>query len=410
MQSSRQTRQQGVRLMRIAVIGAGPAGITAAENICRLDASARCTVFSMESFQPYSPPLLYNYFLDGADIFWKGSDFANFTLKTSCKVVEIDRIKRIIYTDSMYCHSFDKLIFAVGADCYLPIADTHFSNSYNFKSLTSASQLIKDLQSANSKPRVIVIGAGFIGIEISLLLNKLNAEVILIEQADQILPDMADPLISRHLNDLLQKSGITILLQSQVTQLKGKTLATEAVLSNGNVAFAEFFVISTGLRPDVGIAKRSGIKTNRGICIDETLRTSDASIFAIGDCAELTSESNVNASGYSNFFNATEQARICAANVLGGNLAYEKPPRANSIKHLSVPLMIAGARDGEKHIWKNEKQLRIVFTKNNHICGFQLFNSENGAGVLNGAMKASKDISHCIATIASPHFNYSSIG
>lgn len=107
------------------------------------------------------------------------------------------------------------------------------------------------------------------------------------------------------------------------------------------------------------------------------------------------------------FFNAVEQARICAHNVLGDRIEYESASKVYSVKHMKVPLFIAGSMSGQKIIYHQKDELRIVFTENNRIVGFQLFNSEKAAGVLAALMRSKRDISHLLPYLASPHLNHS---
>lgn len=197
-----------------------------------------------------------------------------------------------------------------------------------------------------------------------------------------------------------------MISKSEVKEFRGNGEATEVVTGSGETLKADFFIIATGNRPQTGFLNGSDIRINRGICIDRYLRSSVDSVFAIGDCAESSDGHDVI---NNTFFNAVEQARICAHNVLGDNIEYESTSKVYSVKHMKVPLFIAGSMSGRKIVYGQNNELRIVYTENNRIVGFQLFNSEKAAGVLASLMRSKRDISQLMPYLASPHLNHSYI-
>jgi nitrite reductase (NADH) large subunit len=394
--------------VHVIIIGAGPAGITAAETITNLDNSVECTVLTAENLPPYSPPVMYDHFINGFDIFWKGKTFDNFEFCPDTAVRSVDfKSKQVTTAKNRNLH-YDKLIIASGSSVHSSISGFNMCNVYNFKSLTVASELIEQTKTTES-PKAVVIGAGLIGIEISMLLNALHTEVVLLEKQEQVLPTLADPSISDRLIKILRLHGIRVILKSEVLGFMGNGKATEAVTGSGEVLKADFFVIATGNRPQIGFLKESDIRVNSGICIDRYLKSSIDSVFAIGDCAESSNGHHSLGIINNNFYGAVEQARICAHNVLGDNIEYESPGKVYSVKHIKVPLFIAGSMSGRKIVYCKKDELRIVFTGNNRIVGFQLFNSEKAAGVLTSLMRSKRDISQLLPYLASPHLNHSYI-
>jgi nitrite reductase (NADH) large subunit len=393
--------------VHVIIIGAGPAGITAAETITNLDNSVECTVLTAENLPPYSPPVMYDHFINGFDIFWKGKTFDNFEFCPDTAVRSVDfKSKQVTTAKNRNLH-YDKLIIASGSSVHSSISGFNMCNVYNFKSLTVASELIEQTKTTES-PKAVVIGAGLIGIEISMLLNALHTEVVLLEKQEQVLPSLADPSISDRLIKILRLHGIRVILKSEVLGFRGNGRATEAVTGSGEVLKADFFVIATGSRPQIGFLKESDIRVNSGICIDRYLKSSIDSVFAIGDCAESSNNHSLGVIN-NNFYGAVEQAKICAHNVLGDNIEYESPGKVYSVKHIKVPLFIAGSMSGRKIVYCKKDELRIVFTDNNRIVGFQLFNSEKAAGVLTSLMRSKRDISQLLPYLASPHLNHSYI-
>jgi len=392
--------------VHVIIIGAGPAGITAAGMITDLDKTVECTVLNAENLPPYSPPVMYDHFINGFDIFWKGKTFNNFAFFPDSAVISIDFEQKQVTTVRNRKFHYDKLIIASGSSVHSPIRGVNMSNVYNFKSLTVATELIEQAKKAES-PKAVVIGAGLIGIEISMLLAALKVQVTLLERQDQILPSLADPGISDRLQKILRLHGIRVISNSEVKEFRGNVKATEVVTKSGEALQGDFFVIATGNRPQTGFLNSSDIRINRGICIDRYLRSSVDSVFAIGDCSESSYDNNCHDAINNTFFNAVEQARICAHNVLGDNIEYEPTSKVYSVKHMKVPLFIAGSMSGRKIIYSQNNELRIVYTMDNRIVGFQLFNSEKAAGVLASLMRSKRDISQLLPYLASPHLNHS---
>ncbi len=392
--------------MHVIIIGAGPSGITAADVITDLDRTVECTVLTGENLPPYSPPMMYDHFINGFDIFWKGRTFDKFAFYQDTAVTSTDLKHKHVITSRGHKMHFDKLIIASGSSLYAPINGIDKRNVYNFKSLTAASELIERANNSVSS-KVVIIGAGLIGVEISLLLNALHIQVILLEKQNQILPSIASPEVSDRLKNILKLHGIEVILNTEVTEFKGEDIASEVICGNGKSLQADFFVAATGSLPQIGFLDKSDIQIKRGVCIDRYLRTSVDSVFAIGDCTENADDHKSYGILNNTFFNAIEQAMTCAYNVLGGNLKCDVSCRINSVKHIKVPLIIAGSMTEQKHVYSRNNELRIIYTENNRIRGFQLFNSERGAGILASLMRSSRDISSLSPYLTSPHLNHS---
>lgn len=394
--------------MHVIIIGAGPAGITAATTITDLDRSVQCTVLTAENLPPYSPPVMYDHFINGFEIFWKGKTFDKFAFCPDTTVTSVDFKNKQVTTSGNRKLNYDKLIIASGASVHSPIKGVKMSNVYNFKSLSVASELIKQTKKKKSA-KAVVIGAGLIGIEITMLLNALQTQVTLLERQEHLLPSLADPDISDRLKKQLKQHEIRVITKSEVMEFRGNGKATGVVSRSGEVVKGDFFVIATGNCPQIGFLNNSDIRINRGICIDRTLKSSVDSVFAIGDCAESSDDHNCHDVINNTFFSAVEQARICAHNVLGDSIENESTGKVISVKHMKVPLFIAGSMAGQKTVYCKNDELRIVYTKNNRIAGFQLFNSEKAAGVLASLMRSKRDISELMPYLASPHLNHSYI-
>src|SRR5512143_2618020 len=181
--------------MKIVIIGAGPAGVTAAETIRACDREAEIVMLSAEPTLPYSPPAMADHFINKSDAhLWRGEDWPEQTGVGYWKGVEVTRIEpephRLELKDGRDI-KYHRLIIATGSRLYAPVAGSDMPGVHNFKSLTAAEAIVAQVKSGRAKTAVIV-GAGFIGMEIALLLRELGVGVTQIEMLDQVMSAMLD--------------------------------------------------------------------------------------------------------------------------------------------------------------------------------------------------------------------------
>ncbi|HXZ61097.1 MAG TPA: FAD-dependent oxidoreductase, partial [Acidimicrobiales bacterium] len=378
--------------MRAVVIGTGPAGITAAETLRRLDPGGTVVALSVEPFAPYSPPAMADHYLTGRDstLFWKGNDVAarlGIDERREAQVTGVDTDHHEVVLADGQRIGYEGLVVASGSRLHAPLEGADLPGVLDFKSLRTAEELIGRVQRGEAKSALIV-GNGFIGIELSLLLADLGVDVTVVGRRKWVMPRVLDPTTSTVAEAALTRRGVTLRLGVQADAFVGSPSVTGVQLADGTVLSADLVVAATGVKPHIEFLDGSGIITDWGIHVDDRLATSVPGVVAAGDVAEaadwLTGERYVHAI----FPNAVAQAPIAAANLLGADVRYEGAEAMNSLKHLGVPIVAMGTISEPDEVlrWQSEGNLRSVYLRGGAVIGAQLAGDIRAAGVYRSLM------------------------
>jgi nitrite reductase (NADH) large subunit len=393
--------------MKLLIIGAGPAGVSFTETLRQYDAQTSITMLSSEPYPPYAPPAMIEYFQTGQKAhFWKGEDFPErlaLDYRPKTEVVAMlpeDHTVRLADGEMI---SYDKAVIATGSRLYAPVEGAELPGIYNFKSLSAAEALVQKVREGEAKTALIV-GAGFIGVEIALLLSELGLEVTQIEMEDRVMPRMLDVETSGIVVDVMHERGIDVQLNTKATMFSGKVQAEAVELESGKSLAADLLVAATGVKPNIEFLEGSGVKTGWGVTVDELLCTNLPDIYAAGDVAEtfdrLSGEQYVHAI----FPNAVEQGKVVAHNLLGENLPYEGAESMNSLKHLGLPLIAAGLMVGEELRVKRGKALRKVYLQDDRIVGYRLAGDLSSAGIFRTLMNKRVNVNGFKSRLLKPGF------
>ncbi len=372
--------------MWVVIIGAGPAGVTTVRTLREEGFTGAIVLFSAEPYPPYAPPAMVEYFMTGQEVhFWQGRDFAEqmgVEWHPGTAVASVHPQAHRVVTTTGEEFPYDRLVLATGSRLYAPIPGVDKPGVYNFKSLSAAEELVARVRQGGN-PRAVIVGAGFIGVEIALLLAHLGAEVIVVEMMDRVMPGMLDADTAAFVLKAMQERGIRVHLRTQALAFVGEERAEAVQLEDGRFLPADLLIAATGVKPNTDFLAGSGVQTRWGVLVDDHLRTSAPDVYAAGDVVEgrnrLTGELRVHA----NFPNAVTQGRLVALNLLGHDLSYEGAERMNSLKHLGVPVMAAGYAEGDqvlRHRWR--ETLRTLYLRRGRLMGFQLVGDIRAAGLL----------------------------
>lgn len=400
--------------MHVLILGAGPAGLTTAETLRRNDSRMKITLVSSEPYPPYAPPAMADYFQTGNEetLYWKGREV--------CKELELDfRCGVSVRSVRPAQHQvdlqdggslfYDRLVIATGARLYAPLPGHALGGVYNFKSLRAASELVRRIRK-RKRAKVVIVGAGFIGVEVALLLSDLGATVTVVEMDDRVMPRMMEHETAAIVVDAMRRRGIEVRLGARADRFNGRWKVKNVALASGEKLRADVYVAATGVKPNLELLEGSGIDLGWGIRVDDHLRTSLSDVYAVGDVAEtrdrMTGERYVHAL----FPNAVAQGEVAAYNLLGYETVYEGAESMNSLKHLGIPVMAVGASSGDEVLsWRRGDTLRKIFLTEGRIVGFRLAGDIRAAGVYRSLMLRREDVTRFKAALPDPRFGVGQI-
>nr|VFJ95649.1 MAG: Pyridine nucleotide-disulphide oxidoreductase [Candidatus Kentron sp. H]VFJ96282.1 MAG: Pyridine nucleotide-disulphide oxidoreductase [Candidatus Kentron sp. H]VFK02396.1 MAG: Pyridine nucleotide-disulphide oxidoreductase [Candidatus Kentron sp. H] len=402
--------------MRVVIIGAGPAGLTVAERLRRYrgDADVDITLLAAEPGPPYAPPAMADHFLTGRTqaLFWKGRDIReglNVDFQSGMAVRAVRPATRAVVLDSGRVLGYDRLVIASGSRLYAPMEGRDLAGVCNFKSLAAASNLVARARRGDAH-RAVIVGAGFIGVEVALLLRALGLSVTLLEKADRVMPGMLDSETADIVRTHLQGQGIDIRLETQALAFAGNGRAERVALEKEEVS-GDVFVAATGLAPNTAFLRDSGIHIGWGIPVDDHLRAHHGEVYAAGDVAETRDRMTGKRYVHAIFPNAVAQGDIVARNLAGLDTPYEGSESMNSLKHLGLPVMAVGARQGDEELrWRWGDTLRKVFLTNDRIVGFRLAGDIRGAGGYRALMLRGAPVTAYRKHLLDPRFGVAGFG
>lgn len=369
--------------MRVVIIGAGPAGVSVAETLRQHDSRMNIVMVSSEPYPPYSPPAILDYYITGHDIhFWKGRDFPERTKINYLSGIRVEAIspqEHTIQLSDGTTLNYDVLVIATGSRLYSPLEGAGKSGIYNFKSLSSAEELLKQVREKRARSALIV-GSGFIGVEVGLVLSNMGLLVTQLVRS-RVVRRMLDEETSAIVLEMILACGIHVREKVEAIAFVGGSRVEGVKLRTGEILTADLIIAATGLQPNVEFLQGSGIAKQSGIIVDEYMRTNITNIYAAGDVAETPNRITAERAVHANFANAVAQGRVVAFNILGWNVPYEGSDSMNSLKHLDMHIIAVGQMEGEELKERRDGVLRKLYLKDDRIVGFRLVGDISAAGI-----------------------------
>lgn len=303
------------------VIGNGTAGFNAAKGIRNRNKTCNITMITKEPYISYNRPMLTKTLL--ADVSAKQLliekqewyDQNNIKVMLNEEVKSIDSAKKEITLASGGVLTYDKCIYALGAECFVPsIKGADKPQVVTIRNMADAEKVRKLLKTAKN---AVVIGGGVLGLEAAWEMKKANCHVTVVEMMTSLMSRQLDNEASEMILQAAQKQGIVVKLGVAVESIEGENNVTGVKLGNSEVVPADVVIISSGVRANVAVAKEAGININKAIVVNEKMETSIKDIYACGDCAEFD---NIN---YALWSEAAEMGKIAGANAAGEEIAYQ---------------------------------------------------------------------------------------
>ncbi|HWI51347.1 MAG TPA: FAD-dependent oxidoreductase [Symbiobacteriaceae bacterium] len=252
----------------------------------------------------------------------------NVDVKVHHEVLAIDRAEkrvlvRNLLTGEEFTESYTALVLAPGATPIRPaLPGIDLPNIYTVRSVPD-SDAIREFVEQEGAGRAVVVGGGFIGLEMVENLVRLGLQVTLVEKADQVLPPL-DPEMAAFVTFTLQQLGAEVVLGDGIAGFAGAERATAVRLESGRVIDADLFILGIGVRPDLRLARAAGlaIGAGGGISVNERMQTSDPEIYAAGDAVEIINRVTGKPGLMPLAGPANKQGRVAGANAAGDRLTF----------------------------------------------------------------------------------------
>ncbi len=356
---------------KIVIIGNGAAGIETAINIRKLDSESEITLISNERYPHYYRPRLIEYLGGKIDtenfIIYKEDFYEKNRIKniTGEKIVEINTEKKSVISEKNNSYEFTKLMLATGASSFRPpIPGSDLKGVFTLRTIEDADQIRSFV---SDKKNIVILGGGILGLEIANSIKDDEKEIVVIEMFDRLLPRQLDNKASSILKNILERKGLNFILGDSVANIGGSQEVHEISLKSGKNLKVQCIIISAGVRSNIELAKSAGIKTNRGIVIDNYFKTSKEDIFAAGDCAEH------NEKVYGLWSVSKEQGKLAGMNMAGKNVEYTGSTPSTILKVTGIDLYSGGDFDFENpdQVFtksENDQYLKLI-VKDSRIVG-----------------------------------------
>lgn len=331
---------------RIVIVGGGAAGFSAAEMLRRQGFDGSLVMLSDDDAPPVDRPNLSKDYLAGtAPEDWvplRPAEFykeAAIDLRLRATVNEIDTRAREIRVDGGGTVAYDRLLLATGAEpVRLDLPGAQLPHVLTLRTLADCRAIIGRAQGAR---RAVVVGAGFIGLEVAASMRSRGIEVHVVAPDSRPMERILGPQLANLIRGLHEEHGVVFHLQNKPAAIDGE----HVTLQDGSRIAADLVIVGIGVRPRVGLAERAGLAVDRGVHVDRYLQTSVSQIYAAGDIARWPDRHSGEAIRVEHWVVAERQGQVAALNMLGQRHEFDAVPFFWS-QHYDVPINVVGHASG----------------------------------------------------------------
>ncbi|MEO6395849.1 MAG: nitrite reductase large subunit NirB [Devosia sp.] len=210
------------------------------------------------------------------------------TLYKGCKVERIDRVNKTVHSINGISERYDRLVIATGSVPFIiPVPGKDLAGVVTYRDLDDVNTM---MIAARAKGRAVIIGGGLLGLEAAAGLNEQGMDVTVVHVMPTLMERQLDPAAGYLLGQSMQARGVKVLTSANTKQILGDKRVSGVELADGTIIPADLVVMAVGIRPNMALAKEAGLAVNRGIVVDAQMRTSDPSIYALGECVEVAGQ------------------------------------------------------------------------------------------------------------------------
>lgn len=311
-------------MKKVVIIGAGHGGVQVATSLREEGFEGKITLISDENELPYQKPPLSKGYLNGKQtvenlLFRNALYYADnqIDLVLGETITQINNAEKNIVAQSSSNYDYDYLVLATGARNRQLNTEGALSNNVVYLRNLSDAQNIK--AQLHKSEKVVVIGGGFIGLEVAAAAVELGKKITVIEAQERLMNRVLPPVVSDVFLKRHKENGVDVLLNAKISKIQQNTegVVTGVQLSDNQTIETDLLVVGIGVLPNSELAEAAGLTCENGIVVNDCLETSDPSIFAIGDCANYFNAYAQRKMRVESVQNAVDQAKVVAKNIVG---------------------------------------------------------------------------------------------
>ncbi len=384
--------------MKYVIIGNSAAAIGTIQGIRQIDKTGQIVVISDEKYHTYSRPLIF-YWLKGdvteENMRYRDEDFYeknDVDTLFETRVTKINSNKKTVTIKNGNEISYDKLMVATGSKPFVPPMEglDKVKNKFTFMKLDDA-KAVKETAAEGAK--VLIVGAGLIGLKAAEALEHYGADMTVIDLADRILPSILDEEASAIMQKHIESKGVKFILGTSVKEFS----ESSAVLTNGATVQFDMVILAVGVRPNTELIAEAGGKVNRGIVTDQKQAVHGLKdVYAAGDCTESLDITTGQQKILALLPNAFLQGEAAGQNMAGKETYYLNAMPMNAIGFFGLHIITAGSYDGEAYTYTDgSENYKKLVTKDNELKGFILMGDVKRAGIYTYMIKWHMPIDEC---------------
>ena len=365
---------------KIVIIGGGQAAVSCASQLRSTGFDGKISIICEENSYPYQRPPLSKKFLTGdilaERLLLKKLDYYktnNIQVLLANRAVKIDRDNKKIYLQNGKKIDYTKLVIATGSRAKKDPLDEgdNYSNVFYLRNLYDAKNLKNALHLGK---RILIIGGGYLGLEVASVCSSYGMNTIVVEGADRILKRVAGEPTAAYLRQIFSIKGVEIIENDFVKKINDvESNVTSVELASGKIIYIDSLLIASGGYAEVNLAEDANLHIKNGIKVNERLETNDPSIYAAGDCASFYY--NGNFLRLESVGNAIDQGKTVALNIAGETTAFNVKPWFWT-EQFDQKLQIAGLCNGYTDIIERKLRDKVSFWyyKNEILIAVDAFN------------------------------------
>lgn len=384
------------------ILGGGVAAVSAAEAIRSRDKTGKITMLSAEDYLPINRPMLtkdLKTLADDPDSIqihdrsWY--EERNFELRLGISAVSIDVKQKTVMADNDVVYAYDKLIYAAGAECFIPPFEGHEKPGVlSIRHLKDCEELQSRMETAKN---AVVIGGGVLGLEAASELMRAGIRVTVLEATPQIVGRQIDAESAARLRGFMERLGVSCYEGVSIEAIVGDSQVSGVRLADGRVFPADFVVVSCGNRGNIQVASEAGIAVDRAVVVNQRMETNVVDVYACGDCCQLD---GVN---YQLWQEASNQGRVAGANAAGEKVEYANQLLGLSMEGFGTTLFAMGDPGKKENV--PYKTVETVDRVRNRAEKYWFFGDSLEGAVMIGYPEKTAEISQAVVT----HARYSEL-